>query len=123
MDDLDPGCRRELGTLTGLINDATAPAAFALALVALAAESRCCWRGRGLRGDRVRREPAHTEIGVRGAPVPAADVLDGAQAGRCGGDGGRWGRTRRCRAAHPHTRAMLFGVSPTDAASYAVLTG
>jgi predicted permease len=126
VEEADPGLPlARLGTLRDLINDATAPTAFALTLVALAAVIALLLGAVGVYAViayAVSRRTA--EIGVRLAlGARAADVRwmvvrqGGAVviAGIVAGLAGALVLTRTLRA-------MLFGVSPTDVASYAVQT-
>ena len=127
MDELDPGLPlAKLGTLEGMISAASAPAAFALALVGLAAGIALLLGAVGVYAViayAVSRRTA--EIGVRLAlGARASDVRwmvlrQGGAVVMAGVAIGLVGAVLLTRTL----RAMLFGVSPTDAASYAVLTG
>jgi ABC-type antimicrobial peptide transport system permease subunit len=127
MDELDPGLAlAKLGTLEGLIRSASAPTAFSLALVALAAGIALLLGAVGVYAViayAVSRRTA--EIGVRLAlGARASDVRwmvlrQGGAVVLTGIGVGLVGAVLLTRTL----RAMLFGVSPTDAASYVVLTG
>jgi len=124
--ELDPGLPlADVGTLQGVIDDATAPAAFAFTLVTLAAGIALLLGAVGVYAViayAVSRRTA--EIGVRLALGASSGdvrwmvlrqgglvVLAGIGVGLAGA----FALTRSLRG-------MLFGVSPTDFASYAVLT-
>jgi putative ABC transport system permease protein len=126
LDELDPGLPlAQLRTLQGVINEATAPAAFSLTLVALAASIALLLGAVGVYAViayAVSRRTA--EIGVRLAlGARAADVRwmvlrQGGSVVLAGIGVGLVGAVLLTRAL----RAMLFGVSPTDVPSYVVLT-
>jgi predicted permease len=126
MDELDPGLAlAKLGTLEGLISSASAPTAFSLALVALAAGIALLLGAVGVYAViayAVSRRTA--EIGVRLAlGARAADVRwmvlrQGGAVVLAGIGVGLVGAVLLTRTL----RAMLFGVSPTDVPSYAALT-
>ena len=126
LDDLDPGMPlAQLRTLEDVISEATAPAAFSLTLVALAASIALLLGAVGVYAViayAVSRRTA--EIGVRLAlGARAADVRwmvlrQGGSVVLAGIAIGLVGAVLLTRTL----RAMLFGVSPTDVPSYAVLT-
>jgi predicted lysophospholipase L1 biosynthesis ABC-type transport system permease subunit len=127
VDELDPGLPlANVRTLQGVIDDATAPTAFALTLVTLAAGIALLLGAVGVYAViayAVSRRTA--EIGVRLAlGANAADVRwmvlrQGGLVVLVGIGVGLVGAFALTRTL----RGMLFGVSPTDLASYAVLTG
>jgi len=126
MDELDPGLAlAKLGTLEGLISSASAPTAFSLTLVALAAGIALLLGAVGVYAViayTVSRRTA--EIGVRLAlGARAADVRwmvlrQGGSVVLAGIVFGLAGAVLLTRTL----RAMLIGVSPTDLPSYAALT-
>jgi ABC-type antimicrobial peptide transport system permease subunit len=126
LDELDPALPlANLGTLQGLIDDATAPAAFAMVLVGVAAALALLLGAVGVYGViayAVSRRTA--EIGVRlalGAGVADVRWMVVRQGGTVvlAGIGlGLAGAVALTRTL----RGMLFGVSPTDPVSYAGLT-
>jgi len=126
MDELDPGLAlAKLGALEGLISSASAPTAFSLALVALAAGIALLLGAVGVYAViayAVSRRTA--EIGVRLAlGARASDVRwmvlrQGGTVVLAGIGVGLVGAVLLTRTL----RAMLFGVSPTDVPSYATLT-
>jgi ABC-type antimicrobial peptide transport system permease subunit len=125
--ELDPGLPlANVRTLQGVIDDATAPTAFALTLVTLAAGIALLLGAVGVYAViayAVSRRTA--EIGVRLAlGANASDVRwmvlrQGSLVVLAGIGVGLVGAFALTRTL----RGMLFGVSPTDFASYAVLTG
>ena len=127
VDELDPGLPlANVRTLQGVIDDATAPTAFALTLVTLAAGIALLLGAVGVYAViayAVSRRTA--EIGVRLAlGANASDVRwmvlrQGSMVVLAGVGVGLVGALALTRTL----RGMLFGVSPTDVASYAALTG
>ena len=127
MDELDPGLAlAKLGTLQGHIDSASAPTAFALTLVALAAGIALLLGAVGVYAviayavsQRTAEIGVRLALGARAADVRWMVLRQGGLVVLAGIGIGLVGATLLTRTL----RAMLFGVGPTDMPSYAALTG
>ncbi len=126
LEEMDPGLAlAKLGTLEGVIDNASAPAAVAHALVALAAGIALLLGAVGVYAviayavsRRTAEIGVRLALGARASDVRLMVLRQGGAVVIAGIAVGLVGAVLLTRTL----RAMLFGVSPTDPASYAVLT-